>query len=179
MGRKFLKKELKKWDIEDAADLRNTINWLITQGRREEFDQLRNELTPLSEKTRNKYIKDHPNYGKLYLANYGLKILPHSGIAAYDTAWSIYLCRVGKALGLLSKHEASEFMFKAAKLAQQSYDDWNEFFNAFHLGSYFGSIDLEVSSNNKYNFLLSLSLISHKKSPLNKIPWKNDFLVGE
>lgn len=142
MGRKFLKKELKKWDIENATDLKNTIDWLITEGRREEYNQLRNELTPLSEKTRKQYIEGHPNYVKLYLANFGLKFLPHSGIAAYDAAWSIYLCRVGKALGLLSRREASEFMLRAAKLLQQSYESWNDFFNAFHLGSYFASIEL-------------------------------------
>lgn len=42
-------------------------------------------------------------------------------------------------------------MIQAAKLAQNSYSDWHEYFLAFHIGSHFNKLDIEFISKDKYN----------------------------
>lgn len=87
----------------------------------------------------------------MYVVNYSLHMLPDAGIAAFDYAWCICLSRIGKRLGYLSKKEAEYYMIQAAKLAQNSYSDWHEYFLAFHIGSHFNKLDIEFISKDKYN----------------------------
>lgn len=178
IGKSYLKKALQKWDIINPKELKNKINWFLEVGMRKEFNQLRYQLTPLSEKARRKLIEDlegKPEYAKLYVVNYSLHILNDSNIAAFDYAWCIYLCRIGKRLGYLSKNEAENYMVQAALLSQQAYSNWQEYFNACHIGNHFINEDANFTNSDKY-FHLAITEFFTQGSPLLEIDWNNDLM---
>ncbi len=178
LRKKSLKKILSKWNVSNQDELEKQIRWFLEVGLRQEFNQVRNQLTPLTEKARTQYIqsldKDHPDYPKLFLTNRGLHTLTEAGIAAFDWAWSIYLCRVGRRLGYLSNNQVREWMIQAAKCSQRDYLDWNEFMTAFHLGYYFKEEDTEHNNQGKYGLSEMFNTLVDKKSPFLKIEWEND-----
>ncbi|PAE88593.1 DUF1266 domain-containing protein [Shouchella clausii] len=181
IGKKFLQKVLEKWEVSSAAELKQRIQWLMDVGTRREFDYYLDQLTPLSEEARTRFVqsltKDDPDYPKFFIANRGIHTLTEAGVAAVDWAWSIYLCRVGRRLGWLSKTEANEIMLKAAQQSQQAYLNWNEYFTAFHLGSYFNADDIEHDQYAKHGLSIIFTLLIQGNSPLLKLDWKNEELV--
>lgn len=177
LGKKHLKKALRKCGCQEPAALKERIEWFLEEGSRYEFNSMRNQLSPLSEARRKQLPKDQPDYEKLYVANHGLHMLPDSGIAAFDYAWCICLSRIGRRLGYLSKKEANHYMVQAAKLAQNSYSDWNEYFLAFHIGSHFNKLDIEFINQDKYNLNYTLRMFRSKDSYVNTIAWENELLT--
>lgn len=180
IGKRFLTKVLKKWEITSPQALKQKVNELLDVGMRQEFNHFLYQLMPLSEEARDLYIqslsKDKPDYPKLFLANRGMHTLTEKGIAAVDWAWAIYLCRVGRRLGYLTKDEAKALMIKAAQLSQESYSTWNEYFTAFHLGNYFKAEDSNHNHYAKYGLSAIFGLLGGTRSPLLKIKWKNDLV---
>lgn len=182
IGKKFLYKVLEKWEISSPAELKEKIHWLIDVGTREEFNHYLYQLMPLTEEARTQFIesiKDDSNYPKFLLANRGIYTLTEAGVAAADWGWSIYLCRIGRRLGYLSKTEAKELMLKSAQLSQHAYLNWNEYFTAFHLGSYFNANDSDHNNYGKYGLSIMFVLLALGKSPLLQFDWKNDELVKQ
>lgn len=178
LGKRFFKKVLYKCgNIENAQDLKQQINWFLNEGVHQEFEEYRNRLSVLSETARTHYIessKEDPDYGKLYQANSGLHTLPPAGVLAHDLAWSIYLCRIGRRLGYLTKEEAWDLMIHAAKLAQQSYSGWSDYLNAFLIGRQFYASDINFSSSRSSNTVSYItSLLYSRKSPLLKLEWNH------
>lgn len=180
IGKRFLTNVLKKWEITSPQELKQKVNELLDVGLRQEFDHFLYQLNPLSEEARDLYIqslsKDDADYPKLFLANRGVHTLTETGVAAVDWAWAIYLCRVGRRLGYLTKDEANELMSKAAQLSQESYSTWDEYFIAFHLGSYFKAGDSNHNHYAKYGLSAIFGLLGGGRSPLLKIKWKNDLV---
>ncbi|HDR3649012.1 DUF1266 domain-containing protein [Bacillus sp. SM-B1] len=177
LGKKFLKEQLRRFDCTEPEQLKEMIEWLLKEGSRQEFQTMYNQLTPLSEAKRKLLLSGQANDEKMYVVNYSLHMLPDAGIAAFDYAWCICLSRIGKRLGYLSKKEAEHYMIQAAKLAQNSYSDWNEYFLAFHIGSHFNKLDIEFKNKNKYNLMYTLDMFRVKDSYVHTIAWKNDLLT--
>ncbi|WP_157843263.1 DUF1266 domain-containing protein [Bacillus sp. FJAT-42315] len=178
-NRQLIKTMKDHQNINDATELKNTINWLLETNNHQQFNQIRYQLSALSEKARNQYIqswhKDSSRYAELLIVNQGLHAIPSSGISAFYWGSVIYLCRVGRRVGYLTKKEAQDYMIKAVQLLQQSYLGWNEYMNALILGSYFYNSDAEFKYN-QYNFPYIAMLFAHPKTPLPKIKWDNDLL---
>lgn len=154
IGKRFLKKGLKKWSVESPTELKSKIEWLLEEGVRQEFDVLRHELSPLMKQARQQFLKylpeEHPNYARYHLVEKGLYTLPKSGIMAFDMTWAIYLSRVGKGLGYLTKVEAQQYMLRALHLSQDNYIDKAEYMHAYNLGAYFFESDIEYNKFAKY-----------------------------
>jgi hypothetical protein len=182
IGKRFFKKVRKKWNIQNAQDLKNQIYWFLNEGVRQEFDKYRHHLSALSEATRTEYLaslsEEHPDYAKLYLANQGIHTLPPAGIMAFDLAWCIYLCRIGRLFHDLTKEEAWNLMMYAAKLAQQSYGNWNEYMNAFLLGRRFEESKITISSRTRDARSYIVTLFSEPKSPLLKLEWNHPLFAS-
>ncbi|KRG13154.1 DUF1266 domain-containing protein [Lederbergia galactosidilytica] len=180
IGKRFLTKVLKQWEITNPSELKQKINDLLDGEIQQEFNHVLHQLMPLSEKARDLYIdslsKDDPDYPKLFLANRGIHTLTENGVVAVDWAWAIYLSRFGRRLGYLSKDEAKRFMVKAAQCSQESYPSWIEYFTAFHLGNYFKAKDSKHNHYAKHGLSAIFGLLGGPQSPLLKIKWKNDLV---
>lgn len=154
IGKRFLNKALKKWAIHSPMELKNKIEWLLTEGVRDEFDQLRHELRPLTRQGKKQFLKHLPedsiNYARYHLVERGFYSLPKSGIMAFDLTWAIYLSRVGKRLGYITKIEARQYMMRALQLAQDNYVDKAAYMYAYNLGAYFYESDTAYNQFAKY-----------------------------
>ncbi|WP_338752748.1 DUF1266 domain-containing protein [Bacillus sp. FJAT-52991] len=180
IGNRELMKALKDdQNINDATELKDTIHWLLEANNHQQFNQIRYQLSALSETARNQYIqswhKDGSKYAELFIANQGLHAIPASGISAFYWGSVIYLCRVGRRVGYLTKQEAQDYMIKAAQLLQQSYSGWTEYMNALIVGSYFYNSDIEFKYD-QYHFPYTAMFFAHPKTPLLKIKWENTLL---
>lgn len=67
MGKKFLKKQLQRFDCNEPAQLKEMIEWLLTEISRQEFQTMYNQLTPLSEAQRKLLLQDNQTMKKCTL----------------------------------------------------------------------------------------------------------------
>lgn len=177
IGKKFYKK-LKELNIYNDHALKYKLAWLMNEGNRTEFKKMQSYLSALSEQNRKSFLlslsRENDDHSKWLIVNYYLKKLSGDGIAAFDYAWYIYLCRAGVAAGFMDKKEAQSFMMKAAKLAQQSYSGWESYITAYVCGSQFVSSD-ETFDFPKQNHAYFSKLFAARRSPIRQIDWKIPF----
>jgi hypothetical protein len=173
--KKFIYKKLKELKIYNDHALKYKLSWLMNEGNRTEFKKMQSYLSALSEPNRKSFIhslsKENNDHLKWNIVDYYLKKLPAEGIAAFDYAWYIYLCRAGMATGFLDEKEARSFMMKAAKLAQQSYSGWESYIAAYVCGSQFVSSDKRLDFT-KQNHVYFSKLFAARRSPIRQIDWK-------
>ncbi|MFG0215512.1 DUF1266 domain-containing protein [Brevibacillus porteri] len=165
---------LKEKQITDKTALIDTIKWLISEGKREEFNRLRHFLFTFSESERTAYIQalpeDHQSKSQLILVDYYSRCLPSEGIAAHDYAWCILLSRAGLKLGYLQKDQAIEYMLSAARLAQQAYSGWSEYIAGFVAGIDFLIPDTSFQTA-KENRGFYTKLLASRHSPMRQVDW--------
>ena len=176
-ARKMLSNRLRKdWQIENEQVLKSKLSWLLNEGRRQEFNETRYHLLALSELDRNDYLKTLPqkskDTSKIRIVNTFMRTLPTGGIAAFDFAQYIYLCRVGNTLRYLTNQEAQKRMINVARLIQQSYSGWNEYVTAYAAGSQFAAADTSSYVRNNNAFIIKL--FAAEDSPLRKVDWHMD-----
>ena len=181
LGRRMTANRLKeKWGITNAQTLKHNLGWLLEGGSRQEFNEICYLLSALSESDRVAYIdsfpKEHDQHAKLFIANYYMRRLPVDGIAAFDYAWYIYLCQVGRTLRYLSEKEARQRMIQVAQRIQQSYSGWNEYIAAYVAGSQFIAKDTSFSFV-KMNHSYITKLFTAENSPFRKVDWDIDLPV--
>ena len=172
--KKFIYKKLKKLNIYNDHALKYKLSWLMNEGHRTEFKKMHSYLSALPEPNRKSFLqslsKENGDYSKWNIVNYYLKKLPADGIAAFDYAWYIYLCRTGVAVGFIDNLEAERFMTKAARLAQQSYSGWESYFIAYVCGSQFASSNAAFDFTQK-NHAYHSKLFAARRSPIHQIDW--------
>lgn len=142
-NRSKLRSMFQKDDVENAEDMKESMEWSISTGIRTEFEQLRNELWNLSEEDRVKRIErctELTEQHKLRVVNSYLRRLPPGGVGAYDFTWGIFKALAGKKIGYLQEDEAWEYISRIIPLIKQNYSDWYEYTIGFAVG---------------YNYLLS------------------------
>jgi hypothetical protein len=179
LGRRLFSKVLQRWNIQNSQELKQQIHWFINKGVREEFNQYLHQMSALSASGRKHYMetltKSHPDYAKLLITYKNIHTLPPAGIIAFDLAWAIYLCRVGRTLHYLTKQEAWEWMFRAAQIAQKSYSSWEEYFSSFFTGSQF-----HPSTSNLDNIATyTAALCYYPRSPIMKLEWNSKLFNDE
>ncbi|NEW09903.1 DUF1266 domain-containing protein [Paenibacillus sp. SYP-B3998] len=175
VGRRLITSTLEEgWRIGDAQSLKHNLGWLLEGGSRHEFNKMRYLLSALSDADRVKYIesqsKENESYAKLCIVNYYMNKLPADGIAAFDYAWYIYLCRAGRTLGYLSEHESQQRMIYVAQRIQQSYSGWNEYIAAYVCGGQFVAKDNTFAFAKKNEAYLT-KLFAAERSPLRQLDW--------
>lgn len=173
---------LKEQQITDKFALIDTIKWLLSEGKRKEFNRLRHFLFTFSESERTAYIQalpeDHQSKSKLFLVDYYSRCLSLEGIAAHDYAWCVLLSRAGLKLGYLYNDEAMEYMLSAARLAQQAYCGWSEYIAGFVAGIDFSIPDTSFRTA-KENRDFYTKLLASRHSPMRQVDWNVDLNGNE
>ncbi|MBO1515271.1 DUF1266 domain-containing protein [Metabacillus bambusae] len=174
-SKRYMKGMLKQRNLDNTNQLKIILDWLIYEGRREDFIICRNELLMIPEYEREDYIQSLNNEKKvkMSLTNQYYRRLPAENIGAFDFANCILFSRFGMKLGYFTKEEARDYMMKAALLAQNSYSSWMEYLSAYFVGLQFNNQEDEekLSSYMKYRKDFISKLIASKYSPLHKVKW--------
>ncbi|MFS0917589.1 DUF1266 domain-containing protein [Brevibacillus sp. 179-C 1.1 NHS] len=166
-----------RWDTNDAAKTQERLSWLLNHGRRSEFDQHRHRLTALSAANRVNYIeslkKGDIETARQLVVYTNMIRLPHAGIAAFDYAWSLIICKVGADQSYLPKAEALDRMLEIAKHIQFAYSSWEEFFYAYACGNQYDEAGSSKNTSKETEAHI-LKLLTGKYSPIHEFEWKFD-----
>ena len=168
-----IKSALKQWSITDSTSLKEKIEWLLEDGYCEEYRMIHTRLAPLTRDVRSRYVAssiDEANYAKLAVVNRLITQLPSGNISGFGGGWAIYLCRIGRAYGYLTKEEAWALKIKAAEHLHQAYDNWADYLNAFAAGSHYVAEDHEFKKfRDVYNQAINLN--NGWKPIIQSAPW--------
>ncbi|AIG26837.1 hypothetical protein BRLA_c025180 [Brevibacillus laterosporus LMG 15441] len=162
------------WGIENKEDLLQSLQWLLNEGHRHSFDEMKFFLSTLSESDQLHYIESIPKtsetYREYYIVRAYMDRLPLAGIAAWDWGRYAHLCRIGAFVGYLSDDEVLELVKHVARIAQQQYSSWQEFGTSFLIGRQFwwGQTTSE-SAVTMARFVRNL--IIHPNSVWNRLDW--------
>ncbi|UHA75066.1 DUF1266 domain-containing protein [Paenibacillus sp. 481] len=167
----------KLWELKDDDDLKKQIAWLLDDGCREEYRSLHAHLFALSEQARNKYVEvgdEKSDHAKLDVVHKCLYQLPSGNITAFGCAWAIYLSRIGVAKKYITEEEAWENKIRAARLIQQSYSSWDDFYIAFLVGNQYFSAHEGIK--NYVRITAMFDLMSGSSLLFNKVKWEQPLL---
>ncbi|UKS26652.1 DUF1266 domain-containing protein [Paenibacillus sp. HWE-109] len=166
-----------EWQIHNAQGLKSKLGWLLQEGNRQSYLDIRHRLSALSETDRMDYVQSLPKKQKetirISIVNYYCRKLPEDGIAAYDYAQYLYLCRVGITLRYLTKQEGLNRMQHVAQLIQQSYSGWEEYVAAYVAGSQFDAAETSPTYV-QTNQALIKKWFAAKNSPFRQLEWQMD-----
>ncbi|MED1783589.1 DUF1266 domain-containing protein [Brevibacillus fortis] len=166
-----------RWDTGDTAKTKERLTWFLEHGRRAEFDQHRYVLSALSAANRSNYIAsfkkgDMESARQLIVYSY-MNRLPHDGIAAFDYAWFLIICKAGAQQSYLPKADAVESMLKVAKRIQLAYSSWEEYLFAYACGNLYDEAG-GAKNTSKATEVHILKLLTGKYSPIREFDWKFD-----
>lgn len=127
------------WDIKTPDDLLTQLEWLKGDGHRKEFTRRFKEVAKLSEKDLEKAVaklkeETERTNARVEWKNAKRVLALKGGVAAWDHARAIALCRWGYAAGLMSEEELWKRVEPIAKELQTLYASWQELNEAFLIG---------------------------------------------
>ncbi|MFP4978924.1 DUF1266 domain-containing protein [Paenibacillus sp. CN-4] len=163
---------LKKWELKKAEDAVSSIQTLLNPDTYLPYRILHARLFALSEEARARYMEskreNDPEFKKLEVVNTCLYQLPSGNVSGYGAAWAIALSRVAFTEKWIGAQELWDYRLAAARMAQQSYGSWEEFFVGYSAGLYY----FESKSIQKYMFHNAMfSLMSGSSFLYKKIKW--------
>ncbi|MDR9853910.1 DUF1266 domain-containing protein [Paenibacillus sp. VCA1] len=136
--RSFNRKTLKLWNIENAAGLRDVLDWFASDGMRKEFAETSGMLSVLSAEKRARQIEeteDPIQKHKLSVANQYVGRLSAGGIAAYDYSWGVFICCAARKMDYLTEEGKWDHIARFVGLAKESYSEWNDYMAGFAAGA--------------------------------------------
>ncbi|MDN9009089.1 DUF1266 domain-containing protein [Brevibacillus laterosporus] len=162
------------WGIENKEDLLQSLEWLLKEGHRHSFDEMKFFLSTLSESDQLNYIesisKTSEKYREYQIVKAYMNRIPLAGIAAWDWGRYANLCKKGAFVGYLSYDEALELVKHVARIAQQQYLSWQEFGTSFLIGRQF-SWGQKTSESAEKMARFVRNLILHPNSVWNRLDW--------
>jgi hypothetical protein len=174
--KKVLKEAIKQWNINGTNDLIEKLNWLISKGKRDAFDDDRRKLTLISEESREAFIQSATvphdrNFSPFAIVYEGKPQLPKGGVAAVDFAWCILLAMAGIRLKYIDQDHAQAFITQSILRLQESYYGWDEFIIGFAVGAAYASGQTYTDFFNRHNRFFMQQLIG-RNSPARRLKWK-------
>jgi hypothetical protein len=130
---------VKWWDVHDAEELRQTLDWLQYHGHREEFEQIGRALSTRTPEQRAALVAraDPERQQLIALVEANYTSLGSKGIVAWDYVRYIAVCRWAYLAGYLSSEDAWARIMKAALVLQASFGSWQEMADNYMIGRQF------------------------------------------
>ncbi|WP_211619535.1 DUF1266 domain-containing protein [Gracilibacillus kekensis] len=165
-------------NINNKADLDRILESLYTEGERQEFNLLWNQLRLIPYSNREAVLANrsdqNEDYLRLKMMHEKMYHIPQGGILAIDMVNYLLLAVAGFKVKYLTEDQLRSYLIKGVSFLQRSYRSWQEFINGYALGRQFIAVNVEpkyVKKNKRYlvPFLLA------KQSPMNRIDWNTPF----
>lgn len=181
-ARKRLKKE---WQIEDAEDLAESLEWLMESGHRQEFHQQIGQIQHWTQEETDAYLNEVEagKYGldtpeeqeeerhRIAMAQQNIHGVRGTSFMAWDYLRAIDLCREGHLAGYLEAEEAWNQIISFAQVLQSRYESWEEMGRSFLIGHEYWSVVQHRELGPAYQRALAL-LLNNPDSAWNRVPWE-------
>lgn len=162
------------WSISDENTAWSRLKGLTEGGgHRKELDQIRNVLSVMTHENQKHYItsfQDEIKVTELKIVQRYYRLLPHSGILAWDLGRAAFVCHLCLESGYIHKDEAWAFLMNNASIIQQSYASWQEYGTAYIIGRQFWGSEYEDELT-KENLNLISSQFNKPDSLWVVLPW--------
>jgi len=161
------------WSIVDEESAYRILNWLTEEGHRIEFNHVRGILRVMTTKQQDLYIaslKDEYKTINARIVQRYDKLLPESGILAWDLGRAATICHFCAEVGYISQEYAWSYLLNNANQIQQSYSDWTEYGLAYIIGRQFWEKELDESSTSMHLGLIQRQL-TDTNCPWSFLPW--------
>jgi hypothetical protein len=173
VDRSVQRRVLENWDVKDADSLKEMLNWLLCEGRRENYERQAYYLSALPESERLRYIgslKEEKLRTEFSIVHYYLRRLPAGGIAAVDFAWCAFMCRAGLEFHYMGQDDYWTYLLQITRAAQRSYSGWSEYVNGFAAGVQYVDADLTFDYVSRNRPVLT-KLLASPHSPYRQVDW--------
>ncbi|WP_019637856.1 DUF1266 domain-containing protein [Paenibacillus fonticola] len=169
---KALWSRLSIYNIKDGNTLKAFTEWNLSDGMRQEFEEIQEALLYLPEIERAQYVEaagEPEAIHKRKVVHYYLRRLPPGGIGAYDFTIALCNCLIGRNLRLITEEETSEYAERLVYRTKESYRSWYDYTMGFAIGLEFWSYPMPSNyiSNERNRLMRMLTL---KNSPMLKVP---------
>lgn len=174
------------WQIEDAEDMEESLEWLMESGHRKEFHQQIGIIqhwneeetnTYLAEVSAGKYGLDSPEEQdeerhRILMAQQNIHGLRGTSFMAWDYLRAIDLCREGFLAGYMESEAVWSQIYSLAQVLQSRYESWEQMGRAFLVGHEYWSVVQHQTEGPAYQRALAL-LLNNPDSYWNQIPWES------
>lgn len=163
------------WSIVDEESAYSTLNWLTEEGHRIDFNQLRGILRVMTTKQQDLYIASLQDEYKAINARIVQrydKLLPESGILAWDLGRAATICYFCAEVGYIPREYAWSYLLNNANQIQQSYRSWTEYGLAYIIGRQFWQKELDDSSTSIHLEVIQRQL-TDTNCPWSFLPWNS------
>lgn len=162
------------WDIHSEADLHRTLDWLMVQGHRAEFDELGARVSALNDEQfaalRSQMGHDVELVNKLDVVRAHYREVGTKSILAWDLIRYISLCRWGVLAGYMFEADAWRQIMPAAQQLQLTFDSWQDLQTNYLIGREFWSLEQTKKTGARFRAAFD-KLSEDPSSPWNAIPW--------
>lgn len=161
------------WSIVDEESAYRILNWLAEEGHRTDFNQLRGILRVMTTKQQDLYIAslqdEYKEINTRIVQRYD-KLLPESGILAWDLGRAATICHFCAEVGYIPREYAWSYLLNNANQVQQSYRSWTEYGLAYIIGRQFWQKELDASSTSTQLESIQRQL-TDSDCPWSFLPW--------
>ncbi|TVX99887.1 DUF1266 domain-containing protein [Cohnella terricola] len=137
-----VKQHLGAFNISDANSLRQQLEWLITHGFREQFEQLRMLLVAIPEASHATIIESETSPERRrqmsIVRDYMWRVSP-AGIAAFDCSTAMFCCCGGKQVFTIEEAEHWSFIERIVQLTRELFSNWRDYLISLSIGSQFAT----------------------------------------
>lgn len=162
------------WSIVDEESAYRILNWLAEEGHRTDFNQLRGILRVMTIKQQDLYIAslqdEYKEINARIVQRYD-KLLPESGILAWDLGRAATICHFCAEVGYIPREYAWSYLLNNANQVQQSYRSWTEYGLAYIIGRQFWQKELDASSTSTHLESIQRQL-TDSDCPWSFLPWE-------
>lgn len=174
----------KNWEIDDADELDETLEWLFETGHRAEFAQTVDRLGRMLPEEYDTYLEEVAagKHGfvdqaeqleeahRVLMVRDNLYDIQFMSFLAWDYLRYIHLCRMGFAASWLDEGEAWQGILAAAQVLQSRYESWQEMGESFLHAREFWSI-VEMNKDGQAYQQVLRKLLTEPESPWQQLAW--------
>lgn len=156
------------WDITNAQEYRETIDWLRDGGGRNVFNQdwgyfltLHPEnISGLLDNLRDKDPKQHARFKTI---RHYRDVIDGCGIVAWDIARATFLARMALTAGYIEEDEAWQTVMGYGVIARRVFENWFQFAHSFLIGRQYSMSNLDDDTGRNY-LRAAQHLLTHSES---------------
>lgn len=160
------------WEVSDRKSALDNLNWLVNEGHRKDYDKYLYNLQQDNPEKYEGFDNDKKNYDdcvKMLKDNFNISddIIRHVDLGAWDYDRIVTVARWSYIAEYITEEEAWKYCKTSKKLAQASFNSWDEYFVSHALGR---AVAYEGDSNELIE--VGQELLKSTKSIWKEIPFK-------
>lgn len=165
------------WNIRDRSDANHILRWFMDEGYNAGYQGRCKEVSRVTDSEFDEYLEERsPEERESYdWVRRQLEKTGTTNIIAWDAGWLIQIARWCHGAGYLTKKQAWDWIFRAARRVQSVYQSWDEYADHCAVGYQFRRVGDEGDEDDESrdDFLQGLRWLQNDpESPWQDLEWR-------